>query len=58
MGSRNSCKNFPECIDIVLNRRINIEGIISKVIDFEKVPMIINDIYKNPANYMKVVAVI
>ncbi|MDY6821362.1 MAG: alcohol dehydrogenase catalytic domain-containing protein [Deferribacterota bacterium] len=41
MGSRNSCKNFPECIDIVLNRKINIEGIISKVIDFEKVPMII-----------------
>jgi len=51
-------QEFPECIDIVLNRKINIEGIISKIIDFEEVPMIINDIYKNPADYMKVVAVI
>ena len=58
LGSRNSCKNFPECIDIVVNNKIDIEGVLSKIISFGEIPLVVEDIYSNPKNYMKVVAIL
>jgi hypothetical protein len=58
MGSKNSCKNFSESIDIIVNKKIDVKGVFLHMISFEEIPFIVDDISKNPGDYMKVVAIL
>jgi len=41
-----------------VNNKIDIEGVLSKIISFREIPLVVEDIYSNPKNYMKVVAIL
>ena len=53
-GSRNSVGKFPEAIDMVNRGAIPVNEIISKVIKPEEMEVTIQDMIKNPADYLKV----
>ncbi|WP_422444822.1 zinc-dependent alcohol dehydrogenase [Thermoanaerobacterium sp. DL9XJH110] len=55
-GSRNSAKLFPEAIELISKGHINVDPIISAVIDFDQLPEYFERIVNNPVNYLKVIA--
>ena len=52
--SRNSNKKFPEAIDLINSGKIDVEKLITKIINIDATEDTIKDIIENPNNYMKV----
>lgn len=53
--SRNSNGKFPEAIRLITERKVPTDAIITKLIDMEQVDETIQDMIRNPSNYMKVI---
>lgn len=53
-GSRNSAGEFEEAIEMLCQKKIPVEKILTKVITLEEAPDAIRDIEKNPGDYLKV----
>ncbi|HWR28518.1 MAG TPA: zinc-binding alcohol dehydrogenase family protein [Negativicutes bacterium] len=58
VGSRNSFHAFPESIELVGQRKVNVAAVITKTISFEEIPAAVADIAAHPGNYLKVVALL
>ena len=58
VGSRNSFQAFPESINLIHDKRVDVAAVITKTISFEEVPGIVSDIAVHPGNYLKVVALL
>lgn len=55
-GSRNSAKLFPEAIKLISKGYIDVNPIISVVINFDQLPEYFEKIVNNPTDYLKVIA--
>lgn len=58
LGSRNSCRDFPESIDLIAAGKVDVAAVTSKIISFEEVPALVDAIAAQPGNYLKVVALV
>jgi 2-desacetyl-2-hydroxyethyl bacteriochlorophyllide A dehydrogenase len=58
VGSRNSFHAFPESIELIGKRKVNVGAVISKTISFAEIPAMVADIAAHPGNYLKVVALV
>ncbi|MGC8889534.1 MAG: alcohol dehydrogenase catalytic domain-containing protein [bacterium] len=54
-GSRNSVGEFPEAIELIKNRKVNVEPLISKVVSFDELPEYLECLAKNPGLYLKII---
>jgi threonine dehydrogenase-like Zn-dependent dehydrogenase len=54
-GARTSAGEFEEAIDLIYNKKVDVQKILTKTVSMEEAPATIIDIEKNPGNYMKVV---
>jgi 2-desacetyl-2-hydroxyethyl bacteriochlorophyllide A dehydrogenase len=54
-GSRNSLKAFPEAIKLLENGEINVDPLITDIIDFNDMPEYIKEISENPDEHLKVI---
>jgi len=54
-GSRNSIKAFPEAIKLLENGKINIDPLITDIIDFNDMPEYIKEVSENPDEHLKVI---
>ena len=57
-GSRNSCRNFPLCINLIKDRIVNVESVITNTISFDEIPKAVQSTTENPEYYMKVIAML
>ena len=57
-GARTSSGEFEEAVDLIYNKKIDVEKILTKIITLDEVPVILRDIEKNPGNYLKVNALL
>jgi threonine dehydrogenase-like Zn-dependent dehydrogenase len=57
VGSRTSVREFKEAIDLIYHKTVSIDPIITKVVTFEEIPQVVEDISKNPDKFLKVLAV-
>ena len=55
LGTRNSRGDFPEALELIASKKVDVEKIITKVVPVEEAPETLRDIEKNPGNYLKVV---
>lgn len=53
-GGRTSVNEFKEAIDLIYNKKINAEAVLTKIVNLNKVPKVIKNIEKNPGEYLKV----
>jgi len=53
-GGRTSVNEFEEAIDLIHNKKINAEEVLTKVVELNEVPETMEDIEKNPGDYLKV----
>jgi threonine dehydrogenase-like Zn-dependent dehydrogenase len=53
-GGRTSVNEFKEAIDLIYNKKINAEAVLTKIVDLNEVPEVIKNIEKNPGDYLKV----
>lgn len=58
VGSRTSAGEFEEATELIYNKRINVDALISKVVTLDEVPSAVQQIAKHPDQFMKVVAVL
>lgn len=58
VGSRTSAGEFKEATELIYNKRINVDALISKVVTLDEVPSAVQQIAKHPDQFMKVVAVL
>jgi 2-desacetyl-2-hydroxyethyl bacteriochlorophyllide A dehydrogenase len=58
VGSRTSAGEFEEATELIYNKRINVDALISKVVTLDEVPSAVEQIAKHPDQFMKVVAVL
>jgi len=58
VGSRNSYHAFPESIELIAGKKVDVAAVISKTISFAEVPALVSDIAANPGNYLKVIALL
>jgi len=56
VGSRNSCRDFAESIDLVANDQIDVAALVTRTVSFEEAPAAVQEIAAHPENFMKVVA--
>ena len=56
-GSRNSVNAFPLAIKWLNEKQLDLESVISDIIDFTEIPIYIKKIAENPNDYLKVVAI-
>jgi threonine dehydrogenase-like Zn-dependent dehydrogenase len=54
-GARTSAGEFEEAIDLIYNKKVDVQKILTRTVSMEEAPATIIDIEKNPGNYMKVV---
>ena len=54
-GARTSAGEFPEALELIASKKVDMLKLLTKTIKLEEVPETIIDIEKNPGNYMKVV---
>lgn len=57
-GARTSAGEFEEAIDLIYNKKVDIQKILTKTISIDEAADTIIDIEKNPGNYMKVVVMV
>ena len=57
-GARTSAREFPEALELIRTRKVDMEKILTKTISIDEAPETIRDIEKNPAAYMKVVVLV
>lgn len=55
-GSRTSANEFEEALYLISNNKIDVESIISKVVNFDELPQSLIDMSNNPEKYLKIVA--
>lgn len=53
-GARTSAGEFEEAIEMIAGGRINVNTILSKVITFDEIPQMIEELSDHPARYLKV----
>ena len=53
-GGRTSAGEFPEAIQLIYEKKINVKAILTKLVSLEEAADTIVDIEKNPENYLKV----
>lgn len=58
VGSRTSAGEFAEAIELIRDKKVNVEPLISNVVTLDEVPAAVADIAKQPDKFIKVVAVI
>ena len=58
VGSRTSAGEFAEATELIYNKKINVDALISQVVTLEEVPSAVQQIAKHPDRFMKVVAVL
>jgi threonine dehydrogenase-like Zn-dependent dehydrogenase len=56
-GSRNSAGEFPEAIELIYEKKIPADKIITNIIGFENLPDMIRQIAENPSKTLKSIAV-
>ena len=54
-GARTSTGEFEEALNLIKNRKVDMNKVLSYVVDISRAPDIIRDISENPGKYMKVV---
>jgi L-gulonate 5-dehydrogenase len=54
-GARTSAGEFPEALELIRSRRVDMRRLLTETIRMEEVPTVMADIEKNPGKYMKVV---
>ena len=54
-GARTSAGEFPEALELIATKKVDMLKLLTKTIKLEEVPETIIDIEKNPGSYMKVV---
>lgn len=57
IGSRNSVNAFLLAIKFLNEEQLDLESVISDIIDFTEIPIYIKKIAENPNDYLKVVAI-
>ncbi|WP_439291202.1 alcohol dehydrogenase catalytic domain-containing protein [Lonepinella koalarum] len=57
-GARTSKGEFEEALELLYTRKINPEHIISRIIKFDEIPAYIKELSENPADYLKIIAVL
>jgi len=55
-GSRTSAGEFEEAIELITGGKVNVKGILSKVISIEEVPQTVIELSEHPERYVKVTA--
>jgi len=58
VGSRTSAGEFAEATELIYNKKINVDALISQVVTLDEVPSAVQQIAKHPDQFMKVVAVL
>ena len=53
-GARTSAGEFEEAVELIYNRHVDVEKIITKVITLDEAPETVRDIERNPGDYLKV----
>ena len=53
--SRNSNKKFPEAIQLIHDGKLPVDALTTRTCKLDEVETVIQDMIKNPANYLKVV---
>lgn len=56
-GSRTSAGEFPEALELISSSKIDLSGIISKVVPFEELPGALEELSSHPNDYLKIVGV-
>ena len=54
-GARTSAGEFPEALELIATKKVDMLKLLTKTVKLEEVPETIIDIEKNPGSYMKVV---
>ena len=54
-GARTSAGEFPEALELIASKKVDMLKLLTKTVKLEEVPETIIDIEKNPGSYMKVV---
>ncbi len=55
-GSRTSANEFEEALDLIVNNKVDVKSIISKVVNFDDLPQSLIDMSNNPEKFLKIVA--
>ncbi|HWR44481.1 zinc-binding alcohol dehydrogenase family protein [Sporomusa sp.] len=58
VGSRTSVGEFKEATELIYDKKINVDPLISKVVTLDEVPSVLQQIAEHPDKFMKVVAVL
>lgn len=53
-GARTSAREFEEAIELICSGKVNARALLTKVVSLDEAPATIQDIEKNPGEYMKV----
>lgn len=54
-GSRNSVGEFPDAIDLISSKKINVKPIISKIVSLEEIPEYVKILAEAPERFLKVI---
>ena len=55
-GSRNSVQEFPLAISLIADKAVDVEAVITNIINFDQIPEYVAAIAKCPGDFMKVIA--
>lgn len=55
-GSRNSVQEFPLAIELIAQKSVNVEPVITHMINFDEIPNYVAAIAERPGDFMKVIA--
>ncbi|MDU4961874.1 MAG: zinc-binding alcohol dehydrogenase family protein [Sporomusaceae bacterium] len=55
VGSRNAVGTFPKCLQLIAEKKIQVEPLITKVVPFDEIPAAVKDLSDHPEKYLKVI---
>ena len=55
-GSRNSVQEFPLAISLIAEKAVDVEAVITNIINFDQIPEYVTAIAERPGDFMKVIA--
>ncbi|KYZ75984.1 alcohol dehydrogenase [Anaerosporomusa subterranea] len=55
VGSRNAVGTFPACLQLIADKKVNVEPIITKVVSFDEIPAAVKELSEHPEKYLKVI---
>lgn len=58
LGSRNSAFEFAPSLELIRSGKVNVKALITNLIKFDELPYYIDEVSKNPNDYMKVAALL